>query len=374
MDTEKPLAFSPARKVYRPSPRRYLKREVLTSGVFPVVSFGLLFLLILLNPIFTGHPEYLFGSLIGLVFLGPLEVFFVFYLLWRTHLRLVTSVEGIEYSTVGYRIFTPWDNVAGVGTRQEFFTSARGPGWTREIGGLELHQPAPVYKARPLVRLLLRLHGIERPSFFIPVSQVIENWQGSEVAADIQRYAPQTAMKMPLLRGSSSPDVKELLQRDDIEGLIAALTDPADEIRETAARALGNSVDTRAVDPLITALQDTAYRVRKAAANALGYIGDARAVDPLLHVVLEDRDLAMLEVAASALGQIGDVRAVEVLITIARDPGYHESEVIQSKVALTLQTLQKNQGYREEIRKAAASALKQITSSRRKSQTSMRSQ
>jgi hypothetical protein len=214
MDSEKQFEFSPARKVYRPSPRYYLKREVLTAGVFPVVSFGLLLLVILLNPIFTGHPEYLFGSLIGLVFIGPLEIFFVFYLLWRTHLRLVTSVEGIEYSTVGYRIFTPWDNVAGFGTRQEFFSGSRGaPSWTREIDGLELHQPAPVYKARPLVRLFLRLHRVERPSFFIPVSNVVENWQGSEVAADIQRYAPQTATKMPR---SSSPDVKKLPH--DVEG------------------------------------------------------------------------------------------------------------------------------------------------------------
>jgi len=365
VDSGKQLEFSLARKVYRPSPRRYLKLEVLTSGVFPVVSFGLLLLVILLNPIFTGHPEQLYSALpLGLVFIGPFEAFFVFYLLWRTHLRLVTSVEGIDYSTVGYRIFTPWDNVEEFGTRQEFFKPARGPGWTREIGGLELHQPAPVYKARPLVRLLLRLHGIERPSFFIPVSNVVENWQGSEVAADIQRYAPQIAMKMP---GSNSPDVKKLLQRDDIEGLIAALTDPADEIRETAARALGNSVDTRAVDPLIAALQDSVYRVRKAAADALGYIGDARAVDPLLHVVLEERDLTVLEVAARALGQIGDVRAVEVLITMAQDQGNHEPGAIQAKVAFTLHTFQKNKGYREDVRKAAASALKQIKSSRRKS-------
>gem|GEM_PF-4489594 len=126
-------------------------------------------------------------------------------------------------------------------------------------------------------------------------------------------------------------------------------------------------MDTRAVDPLIAALQDSVYRVRKAAADALGYIGDARAVDPLLHVVLEERDLTVLEVAARALGQIGDVRAVEVLITMAQDQGNHEPGAIQAKVAFTLHTFQKNKGYREDVRKAAASALKQIKSSRRKS-------
>jgi len=364
MDSGKQLGFSPAQKVYRPSPRQYLTFRVLNS-LFPVVAFGLILLLI---PIFETPEWKIPGLFIGLVFIGPFEAFFVFYFLWRTHVRLVTSGEGIGYSTGGYRIFTPWDNVAGFGRRQEYFQSARGgPGWTREISGLELYQPAPLYKARPLVRLFLRLHGIERPSFFIPVSNVVENWQDSEVAADIQRYAPQVAMKMPYFRGSNLPDVKKLLQRDDIEGLIAALTDPADEIRETAARALGNSVDTRAVDPLIAALQDSVYRVRKAAADALGYIGDARAVDPLLHVVLEERDLTVLEVAARALGQIGDVRAVEVLITIAEDQGNNEPGAIKARVTFTLHALQKKKAYREDIRKAAASALKQIQSSRRKS-------
>ena len=102
------------------------------------------------------------------------------------------------------------DNVAGFGARQEFFSARGTAGWTREIGGLELHQSAPVYKARPLVRFLLRQHRIERPSFFIPVSTVVENWQ-DKVAADIQQYAPQTAMKMPFFRKSNLPDVKTLL-------------------------------------------------------------------------------------------------------------------------------------------------------------------
>jgi HEAT repeat protein len=87
----------------------------------------------------------------------------------------------------------------------------------------------------------------------------------------------------------------------------------------------------------------------------------------LVHVVLEDRDPAMLAVAAGALGQIGDVRAVEVLSTIAQDQSSHEPGAVQARVAFTLHTLQKNKRHREDVRKAAASALKQIKSSRRKS-------
>lgn len=203
MNSGKQSGFSsPARTVYRPSPRQYLKREVLISGVFPVVSFSLLLLITVGSPLLSGNPEQLYVALpLILIFLGPFEIFFVFYLLWRTQLRLVTSIEGIAYSTVGYRIFTPWDNISGFGTRQEFFQSARGPGWTREIGGLELRQSAPIYKAHPLIRLFLRLHCLERPSFFIPLSPVIEHWQDN-IAADIQRYAPQIAMRIPYFQGS----------------------------------------------------------------------------------------------------------------------------------------------------------------------------
>jgi len=196
MSSGKQPGFSLARKVYHPSPKRYLKLQVIFLG-FSAVFWGLFLLFFLLLAI--ENP----GYFIGVVFIGLFEAFLVSYFLWRTNLRLVTSVEGIGYSTGGYRIFTPWDNVAGFGRRQEIFSAAHGTSWTVEISGLELQQPAPVYKAHLMVRLFLRLHGIERPSFFIPISNVVENWQDSEVAADIQQYAPQVAMKMPLLRRSS---------------------------------------------------------------------------------------------------------------------------------------------------------------------------
>src|SRR6266571_3558798 len=108
MDSGKSLESSPAQKVYHPSPRRYLKFEVITS-VFPVVSFGLILLVILLIPIFTWHPEQLFSALlIGLVFIGPFEAFFVFYFLWRTHVGLVRSVD---WNCISPHLFTrhaPW--------------------------------------------------------------------------------------------------------------------------------------------------------------------------------------------------------------------------------------------------------------------------
>jgi HEAT repeat protein len=133
------------------------------------------------------------------------------------------------------------------------------------------------------------------------------------VAADIQRYAPQVALKMHLFRGASSPDVRRPRQRRDVEELIAALTAPDDEIRQSAARALGESKDAHAIDPLIAALQDPVHGVREVAAYALGKFGDARAVEPLLQELGTDLDLIAIAALQSVLVRIGDAQAVEFL-------------------------------------------------------------
>ena len=55
-----------------------------------------------------------------------------------------------------------------------------------QVTGLELRQPAPVFEVQPLLRFLL----VDQPSFFIPISYVVRDWQHGEVAEDIRRYAP----------------------------------------------------------------------------------------------------------------------------------------------------------------------------------------
>jgi len=73
-----------------------------------------------------------------------------------------------------------------------------------------------------------------------------------------------------------------------------------------------------ALEPLIKALEDEEEYVRSSAAEALGEIGDKRAVEPLIKA-LEDDDKGVLYHAAYALGRIGDERAVEPLIKALGD-------------------------------------------------------
>ncbi len=104
-----------------------------------------------------------------------------------------------------------------------------------------------------------------------------------------------------------------------IEPLINLLTDDHYRVRASAASALGELGDARAVEPLIAALHDSSAFVRTEIVSALGELGDARAVEPLI-TALKDKDHYVYENAAYALGKLREAHAVEPLIGILLDP------------------------------------------------------
>jgi HEAT repeat protein len=147
----------------------------------------------------------------------------------------------------------------------------------------------------------------------------------------------------------SIPDIDELIESGDVDGLINELRGVSWRMR--AAVALGEIGDPRAVEPLIAALGDENLNVRIDAAKALGKIGDPRAVEPLiaalgdenlnvridaaealskigvpavahLIVALGNEDQRVRSGAAKALGKIGDPRAVEPLIAALEDEDF----------------------------------------------------
>ena len=164
------------------------------------------------------------------------------------------------------------------------------------------------------------------------------------------------------------PDIKKLMDCEDIEGLVKALGYQNDwEIREEAARALGYIADPRTLKPLIAALKDENWRVRFTTAWALGSISnrsrissiienavathrdnnpdacvdideEARkaadsAVEPLI-AALADEEAHVRCAAAKALGYIGDPRAVEPLTAVLKD----SDEKVRKNAAETLKT------------------------------------
>lgn len=105
------------------------------------------------------------------------------------------------------------------------------------------------------------------------------------------------------------------------EDVINALHSPDEEVREEAARALGELGDPRAVEPLIGLLADENRYVRREAAKSLGKIGDERAIVPLINA-LKDEDRYGREGAAEGLGDMGE-KAFPHLVSAMEDADWH---------------------------------------------------
>ncbi len=112
---------------------------------------------------------------------------------------------------------------------------------------------------------------------------------------------------VPLFASLFRPNVDALFARKDVNGLLRALTYQADSadteaaaIRLSAAQALGNLGDPRAVDALLPLLRSPELKMSQTAAAGLGKIGDPRAV-PFLVAALRSSSSVLRKAAAEAL-------------------------------------------------------------------------
>jgi len=148
-------------------------------------------------------------------------------------------------------------------------------------------------------------------------------------------------------------NIEDMKVRKDVQGLVQALKAGNPAIRRSAALALGEFGDSRAVEPLIEALRlseqaflsnidfDFNMQFMDIIASALGKIGEP-AVGPLIHALKDvDTSKALIKVGIPAvdsliqllrdsnetvrcrvsysLGEIKDIRAVEPLIQSLKD-------------------------------------------------------
>lgn len=114
--------------------------------------------------------------------------------------------------------------------------------------------------------------------------------------------------------------------------------------RYDAAGALGNIKDIRAVEPLLAALNDPAAQVRRTVASALSHLGDLRAVEPLIKQ-LRDPDPDARYWAVLALATLKDRRALPELERMSKHDREFGNGVRLSKVAASaLKLIQKQTG------------------------------
>jgi HEAT repeat protein len=134
----------------------------------------------------------------------------------------------------------------------------------------------------------------------------------------MQEKKTRGAISMSLLQGLfGPPKVKELKIKRDVKGLIKALQYKGDtDIRRTAADALGDIGEPRAIQPLIFALKyEENQNVRQAAARALRKIGEP-AINPLIASL---RDKQLYQPVMELLEKIGP-GAMDSLVAALKDP------------------------------------------------------
>ncbi len=100
--------------------------------------------------------------------------------------------------------------------------------------------------------------------------------------------------------------------------LARTLGDPDADVRAAAANALGDQRSADAVAPLLGRLDDSTPAVRIALVAALARLGDPRAVVPLVGKI-EDSSADVRQTVARALGDLEDPRASPALVLALRD-------------------------------------------------------
>jgi HEAT repeat protein len=220
--------------------------------------------------------------------------------------------------------------------------------WVRALAAEALGEIGDARAIDPLVAALIDSWEKAREAAANALQRIDVNWAETETG---RRAVPTLAGGLnkhgaPEVRRAAAKSLGKIGGASAIEHLAAALKDNDPEVQCEAAYALGKAGST-AVEPLVIVLtdEDSGPRVRSVAARALVSIRDPRAVDALVIALKHERvkrrmigymgDPDVLQAAAEGLGEIGDARAIEPLI----------EALVTGK---------------ENVRTAAANALKQI--------------
>ncbi|PWB74973.1 MAG: hypothetical protein C3F07_06570 [Anaerolineales bacterium] len=105
-----------------------------------------------------------------------------------------------------------------------------------------------------------------------------------------------------------------------VPALLDALKGEYYTVRAHSAVALGRIGDRQAVDPLLLALKDPEHEVRGAACLGLSFFKDPSTFDDIANILLDDPKIEVRQAAAKALGNTGLPAALPYLMEALRDP------------------------------------------------------
>lgn len=114
-----------------------------------------------------------------------------------------------------------------------------------------------------------------------------------------------------------SQDVEKLRIKGKVKGLIKLLEDDDDEVRASAAEALGDFDDLEVINALLKTLKDKNREVRWRAAKSLEYLCKEKP-EILIHAFAHSNSVLQKVSLAWLLGRIGDKRAIPALAEALR--------------------------------------------------------
>lgn len=132
----------------------------------------------------------------------------------------------------------------------------------------------------------------------------------------------------PIIRARVADVLGIRRDKSALPALLDALKGEFYTVRARAAIALGRIGDRQAIQPLIVALKDPEDDVRIAACLGLGFFKDPSTFDEITNVLLDDLKIEVRQAAAKALGNTQHPAAVPLLMEALRDPfWWYEREV-----------------------------------------------
>jgi len=123
----------------------------------------------------------------------------------------------------------------------------------------------------------------------------------------------------PVLRARVADVLGVRRDRSAVPALIDSLNGEYYTVRARAAIALGRIGDRKAIEPLLNALKDTEDDVRIAACLGLGFFKDPSTFDDITNVLLDDLKIEVRQAAAKALGNTKHPDALPYLMEALRD-------------------------------------------------------
>jgi len=123
----------------------------------------------------------------------------------------------------------------------------------------------------------------------------------------------------PILRARVAEIFAVSRDQSAVPALLDALQGEYFTVRSRAALALGKIGDAKAIQPLLPALKDKEDEVRIAACLALGFFKDPSTFDDITNILLDDPKIEVRQAAAKALGNTRHPKALPFLMEALHD-------------------------------------------------------